>query len=98
MKCYVGNILTVNQNDDVFKYLVEDNGKIIYVGNELLDEYKNAEMVELGDKALIPTFCDSHQHFASFSTFNVGLNVMDCESNEQMMVMIEEFVKKSKNE
>ena len=97
MKCYVGNILTVNQNDDVAKYLVEDNGKIIFVGNELPEEYKNAEMIELGEKALIPTFCDSHQHFASFSIFNAGLNVMDCESNEQMMEMIKDFVSKSKD-
>lgn len=97
MKVYCGNILSVNQNDDVFKYLVEDNGKIIYVGNELPESYKNAELIELGEKALIPTFCDSHQHFASFSIFNAGLNVMDCESNAEMMEMIKEFVKKSKS-
>lgn len=35
MKCYKGNILSVNKNDDVFKYLVEDKGRIVYVGNEL---------------------------------------------------------------
>lgn len=97
MKCYVGNIVTVNKKDKVFKYLVEDNGKIIYVGNELKDEYKDAEKVELGDKALIPTFCDSHQHFASFSIFNAGLNVMDCKSNKEMMEMIKDFVSKSKS-
>ncbi|MBQ9266493.1 MAG: amidohydrolase family protein [Bacilli bacterium] len=97
MKVYCGNILSVNQNDDVFKYLVEDNEKIIYVGNELPESYKNAELIELGDKALVPTFCDSHQHFASFSIFNAGLNVMDCESNAEMMEMIKEFVKKSKS-
>ena len=35
MKVYKGNILTVNANDDVAKYLVEDKGRIAYVGNEL---------------------------------------------------------------
>ena len=96
MKCYVGNILTVDQNDSVFKYLVEDKGRIIYVGNELPNEYKDAMKVDLKDKALIPTFCDSHQHFASFSIFNAGLNVMDCESNEEMMEMIKKYVNSSK--
>ena len=97
MKCYCGNILSVNKNDDVFKYLVEDQGKIVFVGNELPEKYQNVEKIELGDKALVPSFCDSHQHFASFSIFNAGLNVMDCESNEQMMEMIKDFVNKSKN-
>ena len=97
MKCYCGNILSVNKNDDVFKYLVEDQGKIVFVGNELPEKYQNVEKIDLGDKALVPSFCDSHQHFASFSIFNAGLNVMDCESNEQMMEMIKDFVNKSKN-
>ncbi|MCR5184874.1 MAG: amidohydrolase family protein [Bacilli bacterium] len=97
MTVYSGQILSVNANDDVFKYLVEDKGKIVFVGNELPEQYKNAKVVELGEKVLTPTFCDSHQHFASFSMFNAGLNVMDCESNEQMMEEIKKFVAKSKN-
>ena len=62
MKCYVGSIITVNENDDVFGYLVEDHGKILYVGNQLPKEYEQAERIELGDKALIPSFVDTHQH------------------------------------
>lgn len=97
MKCYVGNILTVNKNNDVFRYLVEHNGYIEYVGNTLPQQYQNIERVNLGDKALIPAFVDTHQHFASLSTFNAGLNVMDAESNEEILRMIEEFVNRSKN-
>ncbi len=97
MRVYCGSILSVNKNDDVFKYLVEDKGKIIYVGNELPAKFENEEKIMLGNKALVPTFCDSHQHFASFSIFNSGLNVMDCESNEEIMKMIDEFVKNSKS-
>ena len=72
MKCYKGNILSVNQNNEVFQYLIENNGVIEYVGNSLPDKYKNATMVDLGNKALIPAFVDTHQHFASFSTFHAG--------------------------
>ncbi|MBQ3151728.1 MAG: amidohydrolase family protein [Clostridia bacterium] len=95
MKCYIGNILTVNKNNEVAHYLVEENGKIIYVGNELPEQYKNAEMIALDKKALIPSFCDTHQHFASFSTFFAGLNVMDAVSNAEISQMIKDFVKKS---
>lgn len=95
MKCYHGSIISVDKNDSVFRYLVEDKGRIVFVGNELPPEYSKAKIIELGDKALIPSFADTHQHFASFSTFHAGLNVMDAESNEEIKEMIRDFVSKS---
>ena len=96
MKCYHGSILTVNPNDDVFHYLVEDGGKIVYVGNDAPASWNSASVTELGDRALIPAFVDTHQHFASFSTFRAGLNVMDAESNEEISRMVADFYKRSK--
>lgn len=95
MRCYKGSILTVNQNNDVFSYLVEDNGKIIYVGNKLPKEYQKAEMIDLKEKSLVPSFVDTHQHFASFSTFHAGLNVMDASSNKEITEMVRDFVEKA---
>ena len=91
MKVYKGSILSVNANDDVFNYLVEDGGKIVFVGNELPEKYQNAEIVDLGSKALTPSFCDTHQHFASFALFNSGLNVMEASSNRQIIEMVKEY-------
>ena len=96
MKCYCGTIITVNANDDVVRYLVEDKGKIIYVGNELPKQYQNAEIIDLKEKALIPAFVDTHQHFASFSTFHSGLNVMGATSNREIAEMIKAFAKSKK--
>ena len=96
MKCYEGAILSVNGNNDVFHYLVEDGGKIIYVGNTLPEQYSGAETVKLGKSALIPAFVDSHQHFASFSTFQAGLNVMEASSNAEISEMIQQFAARSK--
>lgn len=95
MKCFKGNIVSVNSNDEVFRYLVEDQGKIAYVGNVLPTEYQAAELIDLGEKALLPSFVDTHQHFASFSTFHAGLNVMNAESNEEILQMVKDFVQKS---
>ena len=95
MKCYEGSILTVNKDNDVVRFLVEDGGRIIYTGNELLEQYKNVKRVKLGKKTLIPSFVDTHQHFASFSTFHAGLNVMDAESNAEISQMVSEFYKKA---
>lgn len=91
MKIYKGNILTVNKSDDVNRYLVEDKGRIVFVGDELPEKYASGEMIDLGEKALIPSFCDTHQHFASFSSFHAGLNVMECGSNEEILQGIKEF-------
>ncbi len=96
MKCYEGSVLSVNENNDVYRYLVEDQGKIVYVGNNLPDAYTKAERVDLGKRALIPSFVDSHEHFASFSMFQAGLNVMDAESNVEISEMVRDFVARSK--
>ena len=38
MKLYHGRILTVNKNDDVNNYLVEDKGRILFVGGDAITE------------------------------------------------------------
>ena len=96
MKCYEGAILSVNEKNQVFRYLVEDRGRIVFVGNTLPERFAAAEKVELGQRALIPSFVDTHQHFASFSTFQAGLNVMEARSNAEIMSMVRDFVKRSK--
>ena len=91
MKVYHGKILTVNENNDVFDYLVESGGRIGFVGNELPEKYRRAETIELGGRALIPPFADTHQHFASFSAFHAGLNVMEAASNRESLDMVRKF-------
>ena len=97
MKVYHGAVLTVDAKDQVMDYLVEDEGKILFTGMELPEKYQRGERVELGKKALIPSFVDTHQHFASFSLFNAGLNVMDATSNQEILQMVREFTAKSKD-
>ena len=58
MICYKGKVLTVDSNDTVAGFLVEDKGRIVYVGNELPEQYKNVQTVELGKKVLVPAFVD----------------------------------------
>lgn len=92
MKIYEGNILSCDTNDNVYRFLVEDNGRILFVGEKLPEKYNNAERILLGEKALIPAFGDSHIHFASFATFHAGLNVSDAKSNAEILKMIKNFV------
>lgn len=96
MRVYKGKILTVNKNNDVFDYLVEDNGYIEYVGNKLPEQYENAEVINLGKSVLVPSCVDTHQHMASFSTFFAGLNVMEANSNIEIKEMVKEFAEKNR--
>ena len=97
MKCYEGAILSVNKKNEVFRYLVEDGGRIVFVGDTLPEQYQTAERVALGERALIPAFVDTHEHFASFSTFQAGLNVMDAASNEEIKEMVRRFAAGAKS-
>ena len=92
MKVYEGSILTSDAQDHVYKYLVEDGGRIVYVGDELPAKFASGSRVKLGDRALIPAFGDSHIHYASFATFHAGLNVSDARSNAEILDMIRAFV------
>ena len=60
MKVYQGHIVTCDQYDHVYHYLVEDQGKIIYVGNELPIQYHSHDIIDLKEKALIEYFSPLH--------------------------------------
>ena len=92
MNVYEGNILTCDAQDHVYRYLVEEGGRIVHVGDELPAKYASGTRITLGSRALIPSFGDSHIHFASFSAFHAGLNVSDAGSNTEILDMIREFV------
>lgn len=96
MKCYHGTILTCDRNNTIASYLVEDGGRIRYVGDRLPDEFAHAPVEELGGRALIPAFVDTHQHFASFATFHAGLNVMEASSNKEILSMIRRYAAEAK--
>lgn len=92
MKVYEGTIISCDRNNSVFHFLVEDEGRIIFVGNDLPERFKNVDRVLLQEGALLPSFVDSHIHFASFALFNAGLNVMGAESNEELLQMLSRHV------
>lgn len=97
MKIYQGTIITCDINHTIAKYLVEDHGKIMFVGNELPPIYDIYPMIDLKEKALMPSFADTHMHFASYATFHAGLNVMDASSNEEILNMLRKYVKDCKD-
>ena len=96
MKIYHGKIITVDPQDHVYQYLVEDQGKIIHTGNSLPEEYKNGSpVVELGDKALLPAFGDGHLHFSNWALFAISyFDVREANNIAEIQSQIIEFLKK----
>jgi predicted amidohydrolase YtcJ len=72
MKLYKGNIVTCDSSNNVFKYLVEDKGKILFVGDKLPGNYNipASDTIDLGEKALLPSFGDGHLHFSNWCIFS----------------------------
>jgi predicted amidohydrolase YtcJ len=97
MKIFEGTIITCNGNNTISRFLVEDGGRILYVGNELPLQYKNGKRIHLGKRALLPSFADTHMHFASFAMFHSGLNVMNAGSNTEIIYMLQKYVKGNKD-
>ncbi len=93
MKIYHGDIVSCNADNGVFKYLVEDGGRILYAGNELAKKYRDAdaEIIELGGRALLPGFGDGHLHFSSWSLINSTLDVREAGNIPEILEKITEY-------
>lgn len=97
MKVFKGKIITCDEKNTIARYLVEDRGRILHVGDALPERYSGAQTVELGRRALLPSFADTHIHFASFAVFNAGLNVMNAGSNQEIMEMLRAHAARSRD-
>jgi predicted amidohydrolase YtcJ len=93
---YEGSVICCDAAGRIARYLVEDGGRIQFVGDSLPAEYSGAPVTALGTRALIPAFADTHIHFLSYALFNSGLDVRDAASIEETGGMIADFAKRRK--
>ena len=51
MNIFHGKVISLDDNDRIYQYLVEDQGRIVYLGDDLPLEYTNGKkQVELGNE------------------------------------------------
>jgi hypothetical protein len=93
MKAYEGRIVTCDDRGAVHKFLVEDGGKIAYVGDALPEKYASAPRERLGEKALLPAFGDTHIHFMSYAFFRAGLDLRAAKTIAEAQAAIADFVR-----
>jgi predicted amidohydrolase YtcJ len=93
MRTYEGCVVTCDDRGSVAKYLVEDQGKIVYVGDALPAEYAAAPREQLGEKALLPAFGDTHIHFMSYAFARAGLDLTSAKTIAEAKAAIADFVR-----
>jgi hypothetical protein len=82
------DFISCEDENRVFQYLVENDGKIIYTGGQLPEEFARAESIDLQHQCVVPAFGDTHMHFASFAYFNAGLDCRDVQDFEALRELI----------
>jgi len=99
MEIYHGSIVTCNRENQVFEYLVEKEGRILHVGNELPPEFARAGgRVELGERALLPSFGDAHLHFSNWALVaTVFFDPREAGDFEELGEMIREFSRRDRS-
>ena len=94
---YNGNIITMEDGAEPEAVLVKD-GFISFVGN--LDEAKknagkNAELVDLQGKCLLPGFIDPHSHIFMNGQMSVCARLNECTSNEEIIAVLKKYLKEN---
>lgn len=87
MTVFEGRIITADENNDIYRYLVEDGGIIVYVGNKLPAEYAGCPVKKVAG-ALMPTFADAHGHFSSYAMLATTLKLDRAQSNDEIVSLI----------
>ena len=90
MQVYEGAIVSCDAKRGVYRYLAEDRGRILFVGDALPPEYERAPRTGLGERCILPAFADTHIHFMSYALFSAGLDIRDARSIAEAKQMIAE--------
>ena len=98
MRIYHGKIISLDIDNNVYNYLVEDRGRIIYLGDSLPPEYiKDNSTVELGNRALLPSFGDGHIHFSNWALIAVSyFDVREAKDIREIQEIIKKYMAQNK--
>jgi predicted amidohydrolase YtcJ len=98
MQVFHGNIITCDGKSSVYRYLAEDKGKIIFTGDSLPEKFpRSKKIIELGERALLPSFGDGHLHFSNWALFASSFfDVRDAGNFEELGEMIKNFSEKDR--
>lgn len=79
VKIYHGDIVFAPAADQLSihenSYIIVEDGVVSQICEQVPEQYKGVEVVDYGDKMIIPAFSDLHVHGAQYVQRGIG---MDC--------------------
>lgn len=90
--------ISCEDENRIFKYLVEEGGKIVFTGDTLPSQYAACEAIDLNNKCAVAAFGDTHIHFSSFAFFHSGLDCRDVNDFEELSELIHSYIARDKKE
>ncbi len=95
-----GKIYTVNESQPWAEAVAVEGDKIIYVGSndgamKLADA--NTEVADLQGNMMLPGFIDGHIHPLMAAAFEGGINLADCENEQDVLDAVAEYVNEHPN-
>jgi hypothetical protein len=97
---YHGKIISLDKDNNIHAYLVEDQGRIVFLGDSLPAEYSavcNSDVVELNNRVLMPSFGDAHMHFSNWALIAVSyFDVREAKDIREIQQIIKEETAKHK--
>jgi predicted amidohydrolase YtcJ len=96
MKCFVhARVATQNPRQPWAEAVVTDRGLITFVGRAgeaRVHAGKNAEVIDLGGRLLLPGFIDNHTHFLWGGQHLLGIDLRPCTSKEEFIDTLRTYV------
>ncbi|WP_350343153.1 amidohydrolase family protein [Proteinivorax tanatarense] len=93
---YNGKFISCEEENSIFSVLIEENGYIVYTGNDIPSEYNNFEHINMYGKCVTPCFGDTHLHFTSACL--LSLDVRDCSSIPEVIDLMKNFANNNKKD
>jgi predicted amidohydrolase YtcJ len=84
--------LSCEDKNQIHRVLVEDQGKIIHLGDSIPEMYSHATRHDLDGMCVVPAFADTHIHFESFSLFHSTLDTRSAANFDELAVLIEQYI------
>ena len=93
-----GKIYTLDKNNTIVEAIAVYEGKILATGksSELTEKYKDAKVIDLKGKTVVPGFIDAEANLMEFSKQLSLLDLRNARSVDEILAMIKERAKTSK--
>lgn len=95
---YHGNIITMDENKPQVEAIVEEDGKILKVGNEkevFSFQDDTTRLVDLKNHTLLPGFIDGHSHFIGVANSLSQCNLSEAKDFADIVSRIQSFIKEN---